>query len=267
MVAYGFARGHLSSDLALAARIGARCLEILPDWRAFPDPAELRVQVADAGLLVHSAHGCWGGQAIRADRVDLGHSNPTIQQPGIGDLKRCIDWLADLGGTCLVVHPGGLSEPEQLEARRATLAGGLVTLADHAQGTGVVVCVENMPPGVHPGSQMSDLAGLLRELNRPELALAIDTGHANMNSSAAAETLAAGPLLSTTHVHDNNGHTDTHDPPGRGTVDWTAWLLALDEIGYKGPVMLECIRHFREHPESLNEELFRLLERLTLDIR
>src|SRR5437763_17015870 len=87
MVAYGFARGHVDTDLALAVRLGARWLEILPDWRAFPDASELRLRVVDRGLAIHSAHGCWGGQAIRADRVDLGQPDPDQQRPGIDDLK------------------------------------------------------------------------------------------------------------------------------------------------------------------------------------
>src|SRR5579864_401753 len=62
MVTYGFAHGRIESDLALALRLGARWLEILPDWRAYPDASELRVPVADHGMLIHSAHGCWGGR-------------------------------------------------------------------------------------------------------------------------------------------------------------------------------------------------------------
>ncbi len=263
MVAYGFARGHIDTDLALALRLGARWLEILPDWRAFPSALELRSRVADRGLAIHSAHGCWGGRTIRADRVDLGHPAAAIQGPGVDDLKRCIDWLRDAGGTCLVVHPGGLSDPEQTAPRREALARGLLDLADHAQGSGVIVCVENMPPGVHPGSRMADLTELIEELDRPELALAIDTGHANMTASAAEETLAAGKRLRTTHVHDNNGKQDAHEPPGLGTVDWDAWVNSLDAIGYTGPIMLECIRHLRTNPDSLNEPLLRLLDRIT----
>ena len=57
-------------------RLGAAVLEILPDWRLFPDPRALRDRVADAGLAIHSAHGCWGGQSIRAPRVDLGDARP-----------------------------------------------------------------------------------------------------------------------------------------------------------------------------------------------
>jgi sugar phosphate isomerase/epimerase len=263
MVAYGFARGHIDADLALAARLRAHSLEILPDWRAWPDPAELRARVSDRGMIVHSAHGCWGGQTIRAERVDLGHPDPAQQRPGLDDLKRCIDWLTDAGGICLVVHPGGLSDPDHAAARRDALALGLLELADHTQGSRVVVCVENMPPGVHPGSRMSELAQIIDELDRPELALAIDTGHANLTTSAAEETLAAGARLRTTHVHDNNGRQDAHAPPGLGTIDWDAWVNALDTINYTGPILLECIRHLRTHAESLDEPLLRLLDRLT----
>jgi sugar phosphate isomerase/epimerase len=262
MVVYGRRSDVLDIDLGLAERLGARSLEILPDWRHLADASELATRVGDRGLSIHSAHGCWGGQTIRAERVDLGHPDSQVRQDSIDDLKRCLDWLAEAGGKCLVVHPGGLSDPSSFDTRRAALAQALEALAEHAHLTGGIICVENMPPGVHPGSRMADLAELLETLQRPELALAIDTGHANLTSTAATETRAAGRLLRTTHVHDNNGRTDTHDPPGLGTVDWMAWREALDEVGYDGPVMLECIRHLREHPERIDDALLALLSQL-----
>ena len=60
---------------------------------------------------------------------------------------------------------------------------------------------------------MIELAELLAELDHPKLALALDTGHANLSTSVREETLAAGPRLATTHVHDNNGRQDSHLPP------------------------------------------------------
>ncbi len=119
------------------------------------------------------------------------------------------------------------------------------------------VCVENMPPGVHPGSRMADLAALLADLNHPKLALALDTGHANLTATAADETLAAGSLLATTHVHDNNGRQDAHEPPGHGTIDWPAWGRALDAVAYSGPILLECIRHLRHDPAAYRPEILR----------
>src|SRR5262249_24293464 len=80
MVAYGFAEIDLAADLALAGRIGATVLEIFPAWRSLPDPTELHDQVNDHGLTIHSAHGCWGGQSIQAERVDLGQPDPTIHR-------------------------------------------------------------------------------------------------------------------------------------------------------------------------------------------
>ena len=260
MVAYGYPERPLGDDLDIAARLGANVVEVLPCWQAEPDPVAFRQQVLDRGLQVHSAHGCWGGQTIRAGRVDLGHTDPRIHAESVDDIKRCIEWLHRAGGRCLVVHPGGLSAPEDAPARRDALGGALIQLADSTRASGVLVCVENMPPGVYPGSRMAELFTLLAELGRPELALALDTGHAHMSVDVATETRAAGTLLRTTHVHDNNGRQDVHLPPGHGSIDWDAWARALDEVGYDGPVMLECIRHFRSNPETLDASLARLLD-------
>ncbi len=264
MVVYGFAGRDLALDLAIAHQLGASVLEILPDWRSLPDPKPLKAQVADSGLAIHSAHGCWGGQSIRAPRVDLGDVDRAVHVASLFDLKLCVDWLAEAGGHCLVVHPGGLSDLEQQSERRDVLMGGLVALAEHARGTAVVVCVENMPPGVHPGSRMADLAAIVSEIAQPELALALDTGHANITATAGSETLDAGSILKTTHVHDNDGRQDTHLAPGLGTVNWDDWAKALDTIGYRGPIMLECIRHFRKDPECISDDLRARLGRLTV---
>jgi sugar phosphate isomerase/epimerase len=264
MITLGYPGLDIHYELDLAHRLGASVLEILPQWRDFPDPAPLRSAAADRGLLVHSAHGCWGGQAIKASRVDLGSTDTSTHRESIEDLERCVDWLAAAGGTCLVVHPGGLSFPADQAARRESLARGLLELADHARGSGVIICVENMPPGVFPGSRMAELFDLLRELAVPGLALALDTGHAHISAELGTETLAAGSLLATTHVHDNDGRSDSHEPPGRGTIDWNGWAVALDQIDYRGPIMLECVRRLRADPASFCPEVLApLLERRT----
>jgi sugar phosphate isomerase/epimerase len=264
MITYGYADIELPDELALAARLGAEVLEILPEWSRFPDPALVRRRATDRGLSIHSAHGCWGGRTVRATRVDLGATDPIAHRESVDDLKRCVDWLAVAGGTCLVVHPGGLSDPVDWAARRSALARGLLALGEHALavGSNLRICVENMPPGVNPGSRMTDLAELLREVAHPRLALALDTGHGNLTAGTAEETLAAGALLATTHVHDNNGRQDAHEPPGLGTIDWPAWGRALDAIGYAGPIMLECIRALRQDLSGYRPEVLRGIARM-----
>ena len=109
---------------------------------------------------------------------------------------------------------------------------------------------------------MCEIAALAAEIGRPEIALALDTGHANLVQSADRETLAAGPRLATTHVHDNDGRADSHRPPGQGTIDWVAWTSALNAIGYRGPIMLECIRELRKQPETIDGAFLARLDML-----
>ncbi len=119
MVVYGFEHDDLQIDLSIARRLNATVLEILPDWRSFPDPKTLRDLTNAEGFAIHSAHGCWGGRSIRAPRVDLAALDLATRRASIDDIKACVDWLDTAGGTFLVVHPGGLSV--SIDAQRAAL--------------------------------------------------------------------------------------------------------------------------------------------------
>ena len=119
-----------------------------------------------------------------------------------------------------------------------------------------------MPPGVFPGSRMAELREVVDAIDRDEVALALDTGHGHISASPASETLASGCRLRTTHVHDNDGRQDVHLPPGSGTVDWGAWVGSLDAIDYRGPIMLECIKHLRERPQSIGPDFLERLRRI-----
>lgn len=261
MVTCGFPRVALAADLRVAALLGVDRVEILPNWRDHPPAADVRRQVEGAGLVAQSVHGGWGGQAIAAGRIDLGSLDPAIRRESVADLLRCLDWAAGVGAGHLIVHPGVLSDPADGPSRSGALLDSLAELADRAGG-GPLICVENMPPGVHPGSDLGELAGLLDRLGRPEVGLIVDTGHARMVDSPEAQTTRAGARLRATHVHDNDGRQDSHEIPGRGVIDWGAWLASLDAIGYGGALMLECIRKLRDLDEVGLEALGRELKGL-----
>jgi len=262
MVTYGYRKEHLPQDLAIARWLGATRLEILPDWTARPDPIPARRECQAAGFMIHSVHACWGGVSPFQERVDLASVSPTVRSASIDAVKYCLDWSEQVGARYVVVHPGVLSVREEIEARTEALLQSLDILARSIDSSELSICVENMPPGVHPGHRMSDLLKIVQLLDRRQVGLALDTGHANISSSLKSETLAAGPWLFTTHVHDNNGRNDAHLPPGAGTIDWESWPACLDEIGYNGVILLECIRYLREHPEALNDEFLRRFSRL-----
>jgi sugar phosphate isomerase/epimerase len=257
MVVHSPAGRVLEIDLVLAKCIGAECVELLPRWNDLPDPHALRRTIEGSGLKIWSVHGPWGGRTIRADKVDLADTNARLRQESVDDIRRASDWAADLGTQVLVVHPGGLSDPESLVERTDRLTESLAILADNAIDLGMRIGVENMPRGVYPGSRMADLAAIVRRIGHPNLGLTLDTGHARISADVTTETLSAEGLLISTHVHENDGRADSHRPPGEGSIDWRGWFETLDRIGYEGPIMLECIRALREAPERPTPEWIR----------
>ena len=82
---------------------------------------------------------------------------------------------------------------------------------------------------------------VIDELNRPDVGFNLDTGHAfcGETSDLACVIRRIGSRLITTHLHDNFGKNDDHQPPGLGRIDWISVLHALGEIGYDGPLMME----------------------------
>ncbi|WP_052258977.1 sugar phosphate isomerase/epimerase family protein [Sphingobacterium sp. T2] len=54
--------------------------------------------------------------------------------------------------------------------------------------------------------------------------------------------MALGKRLKSVHIADGDGKKECHYFPcsGEGENDWSAILLALKKVGYKGPFMYEC---------------------------
>lgn len=239
----------LKHDLNLAHSIGATSVELLPRWSDLPNPAEIRHQIEDSGLLLWSVHGPWGGQSIKAMKVDLSDLNHSSRRDSVDDVLQALDWSAALGAKVVVIHPGGLSAPEDMIQRSDNLSESIDLLSREAAARGLRLGLENMPRGVFPGSRMSDLAGIIRLIGHNALGLVLDTGHAQISGDLCEETIAAEGLLLSTHVHDNDGRSDSHRPPGEGVINWPAWFASLDQINYTGPIMLECVKALRECPE------------------
>jgi len=246
MVVHSPAGPILETDIKLALAIGASVVEILPRWNNLPPAKDIADKVKDAGLSIWSTHGPWGGQSIEASRVDLSESRPQFRQESIDDVRRALDWSASLGARIVVVHPGGLSDPDELPERTDMLTQSLDLLSLEAESRDLRIGLENMPRGVYPGSRMADLARIVHQIQRSSLGLVMDTGHARISGDIHEETLAAKDLLISTHVHDNDGRADSHRPPGEGVIEWPLWFSSLTEIGYEGPIMLECVKALRD---------------------
>jgi sugar phosphate isomerase/epimerase len=78
----------------------------------------------------------------------------------------------------------------------------------------------------------------------PELlGFCYDSGHANIHGNFTQLKPFRERLL-VTHLHDNRGDADSHQPPGWGTIDWDAVVRWLE--GHGKPLNLE-VTHSPEH--------------------
>jgi sugar phosphate isomerase/epimerase len=106
-----------------------------------------------------------------------------------------------------------------------------------AHPLGTRVAVEVIPNGL---STPDALVTLLEEdLPGTGAGICLDLGHALLLGDVVdAVECVAGHLI-TTHVHDNDGRSDSHLVPFEGRIDWGATVMALQKVGYDGTLLFE----------------------------
>ena len=157
-------------------------------------------------------------------------------------LSHCVE-VADRVGSSVVGGPmyaavGRLWRMDEGE-RRATIARvaeGLRPVADLAAERDVMLAVE--PLNRYETSLINTVEQgmhLVEEVDHSAIGLLLDTFHMNVEekSPPAAARAAAGRIA---HVHACG--TD-RGAPGADSFDWPAFLAALSESGYDGPLCIE----------------------------
>lgn len=179
-------------------------------------------------------------QALRAERVV--------------ELKQIIDFTKMLGVGVTGMHVGFV--PHELESQAfAEIVTTTQDVCDHAGACGVNMHLET-------GQEPADvLIAFLDAVNRPNLFVNFDP--ANMILYGCGEPLPAlralGSRVRSVHCKDAKwsdqpGVTWGEEVPlGKGDVDIGAYLAALKEIGYEGPLTIE--RELSQEPERQKAEI------------
>ena len=221
-----------------------------------------RAKIESYGLTVHQAHAPWVWGMPR-DRTEQERSL------WLAAVKKAILGTRALGADIIVVHAllpyddTGTNPEEVLELNEAFFG----ELADFAKDNGITVCVENLPFKLHPLSSVEAVCRLVDKLERDNLKVCLDTGHAAMyDINVASAVRYIGERLVTLHIHDNMGDADSHLIPGDGIIDWDACALALKEIGYKGVISLETSPKHNQHPVEKWEEREAILSNVAVKI-
>ena len=118
------------------------------------------------------------------------------------------------------------------------LTDSMGACADEANRAGLKLCLE---PRV--GEIVSNTDALLRLLDAVDsdnFGAVLDTGHLNAQKEILPLSVEKlGPRIHYVHASDNDGLTNQHLAPGKGTVDWDGVALALKKHGFTGHVAVD----------------------------
>lgn len=153
-------------------------------------------------------------------------------------LQRTMELVPLFRPLSIVFHAG--YDERRYHAHRAEwLSGSLATwepLIQQAEEVGVVVHLENV---YEQTPEM--ILTLIEEMDSENLGFCLDMGHMNVFGEVAlSEWLdALGPHLKEVHLHDNNGHSDSHGPIGSGTAPFKELFQYLHDQEKRPVVTLE----------------------------
>lgn len=187
---------------------------------------------------------------------DLARAAPS-EVPGI--LKRQIEMADRLGAAKVILHFGSYpAGPHPEESREKALQKVVHALKDavtELAHRGIYLCLENYVTHWRPndiGERFDDFAYLFSEIDCPSVSLALDIGHANMTGNTERYLETFRDRLGHVHVHDNDETSDSHSPPGIGTVCWEAVFERLKGIGYSGTLSLEFPESSKRYPSFID---------------
>jgi sugar phosphate isomerase/epimerase len=236
-------RDHLA---AIASR-GFTAVELFATRSHFDyhDPAaieRLRGWLEETGLALHGIHapitdrfseGRWGTPFSNAS------ADPRRRQAAIEETRKALEIARRIPTGVLVAHLGvpDAQRPSTDDNRREAALTSLQELDSLARDAGVHLTVEVIP------NDLSSAASLVRlledELDLPDTGICLDFGHAFLMGDLVDAIENVSGHLQTTHIHDNDGRSDSHLVPFDGAIDWPAALLAVQKIGYEGTWLLE----------------------------
>jgi D-psicose/D-tagatose/L-ribulose 3-epimerase len=229
------------SDAELAVLV-PKVVEFGFDWIEVPIETPDEFDYARAGALIRAyGLGVSVGAAMGPDR-DLIHPDTSIRANGAAYVRHCIDATHTIGAHTLIgpiyaaVGRTWQMTAQERERDMLVLVAALRELAAYAATRDVVLCIE---PLNRFETSFINLAAqgivMIDRVVHPNCQLMMDTFHMNIDERSLGDaSRAVGKRLRHVHACEND-----RGAPGSGHVPWDDVALALREIDYAGPVVIE----------------------------
>ncbi|MGQ9761246.1 MAG: sugar phosphate isomerase/epimerase family protein [Thermogutta sp.] len=229
----------LVEEIELAAKVGYDGIE--PWTREIEEYvssggslSELRKRLDDRGISVESAIG------FPSWIVD----DESQRSKGLEQMKREMDWIAQLGGTRIAAPPAGAHNPPLIDLRR--VAERYAQLLDLGKAMGVIPQLEIWGSSANL-SRLSEAAYVLVECGHPQACALFDVFHIYRGgSSPEGLRVFNGHALHVFHMNDYPAEPPREKIrdsdrvfPGDGVAPLSTIIRILSEIGFRGALSLE----------------------------
>jgi sugar phosphate isomerase/epimerase len=231
------------------------------DYRDKAQINELGHWFRDSQLKLHSIHGpmytddVWGRSGPQSV-IDITEPLKGKRITIVDEVKRALE-VAEVVPFRYMVQHIGVSGQEFDQRRLDAAFSSLEELKVFAGQRGVEILLENTP------NDLSTAERLHLFLNETHLNLnyCFDIGHAHMSHGVEDQFERMKDRIRSTHLHDNDGVSDSHLFPGKGTIDWGKAMELLGSRRNQYPLLLELKEPTGiEHPI---EEARRVVDDLT----
>lgn len=177
--------------------------------------------------------------SITPGDADISHPDKDVRGQALAYYDRLMDWAVQLGGPLISCH-GQVTriKPVSTQAEEDELLLDAVRqICSFAGKRGLSVVYEILNRyETHQVQTVAEGLNLLEQVGAANLTLLPDAYHMNIEEADPAEALlTGGRKIGLYHAADSN-----RCGIGQGHTDFASQVRALDEIGYAGPVIVEC---------------------------
>ncbi len=212
------------------------------DYRNRSQIAELGHWFRDSDLKLNSIHApmftdeIWGRSGPHAT-INICDPTKAKRMYMVDEIKRALEIAEIVPFKYVVQHLG--AGGEEFDERKIDAAfSSLEELMLFASHRGVEILLENIPNELATAQRLMNFV----RLTHLDLHFVFDVGHANIGGGVESEFEIMKERIRSTHVHDNDGESDSHLFPlvaEGGTVDWNNTMRLLRSRPDQYPLLLE----------------------------
>jgi len=192
---------------------------------------------AEAGQILRD-HGLEVFSLTPAD-VDLAHPDPAVRGEAVDYYLRFVDFAAELGQPLVACHGqvGRVKAISSQAEERAGFVAAVRHVAMRAEAAGLRLVMEVLNRyEAHLLNTAAETVAFVDDVASDHLGILLDAYHMNIEEADPAEAIrCAGSRLWLYHAADSN-----RQGIGRGHTDFDAQVAALKDVGYRGPIIVEC---------------------------